>query len=319
MRKQLISVIALLLCIGCFLSACGSKNSAPTASGASGGYMDDKETYAPVASEEASWDASAANGIIETVAPSQSLIMTYSANLELETLDYAASLASIQEAIKQAKGYVSSQQSSGGYASYDGYYYPPFMEMVVKIPAANFQSFLEKADGYGNVVSLNSWQEDITSGYLDTQARLNSLQAQKDRLMELMEKAETVEDLITIEYHLSDVIYQIESTSSQMKAYQNMADYSTVTIYLREVRQVTYQAQTFGERLVARLKTGWNNFVEAVQEFILGVVGAIPFLIILGLLVVAILLIVKKAKKRKEANRKKMWEEAQKQEEQNKE
>ena len=68
----------------------------------------------------------------------------------------------------------------------------------------------------------------MTLQYVDLESHKKALTTEQDRLIELMEQAETVEDIITIEGRLSEVRYQLESMESQLRTYDNKIDYSTV-------------------------------------------------------------------------------------------
>lgn len=312
--KKICKVLVLFLAVSVLVTACGAKSSADYG-GDNGYYYYDDEMSAPMpAPAEAAWggvsydEAKAEEGwdYAESEYSSdpsqQGLIMTYSANIDVETLDFDTSYTALQEAIRKTGGYISSQYRSGGYTSYNGSYIKQSAEFQIKIPAARFQEFVDSINSCGSVKSVNTWQEDITSGYLDTQARLQSLNAQKDRLTAMMEKAETVADLIQIEQQLSNTIYQIESYTSQMKVYQNLADYSTVTVYLNEVSVVTSNPVTFGQRIVETFRRTGRNIVYFFEDLVLGLIEALPVIVFAVVVVFIIIKAVKahKARKQKE-------------------
>ena len=65
-----------------------------------------------------------------------------------------------------------------------------------------------------------------------------------------MEKAESIEDIITIEQRLSNVRYQIESMEAQLRTYDNKVDYSTVHLDVSEVKELTpVHEETLWERI----------------------------------------------------------------------
>ena len=308
--KRTLKIIALFLVVCMFMTACGGK------SGADNSYYYDDEAYAPMpepvpsmggaaydAKAEQSYDYyEAENGTYSDPNSQQGLILTFSASIDMETLDFEASMAALQEAISKAGGFISNQYRSGGYTSYNGSYIRQSAELQIKVPAAKFHEFVDSVNTVGNVRSVNTWQEDITSGYLDTKARLESLNAQKDRLIAMMDQAETVADLIQIEQQLSNTIYQIESYTSQMKVYQNLADYSTITVYLNEVSVVTSNPVTFGQRIIDTFKRTGRNIVRFGENLVLGLIEALPLIVFAVILFLIIRKAVKvyKAKKQRE-------------------
>ena len=71
-----------------------------------------------------------------------------------------------------------------------------------------------------------------------------ALETEQDRLLELMEQAETTEDLLAIESRLTDVRYQLESAASQLKLYDSLVSYSTVYLTVEEVQKLTPRSGT---------------------------------------------------------------------------
>jgi hypothetical protein len=319
--KKWTKLIALTLLAAVFLTACGGKS--PQNGGAyypsdmetAGGsfYYDEAYDYAPmeVPAPDPVYNsegkpANSADG------KQAGLILTFSANVDIETLDFEQSMQAIRSAIEACGGYISSQRQNGGYTNYGGYYVTQSVDMQIKVPADRFQEFLNGTAQFGNVTSVNSWQEDITGAYMDTKARLESLESQRQRLMAMMDQAETVSDLIQIEAQLSETIYQIESYTSQMKIYQGLADYSTIDISLREVSVVTSNPQTFGERIIETFKRTGRNFVDTCEDLVLTLIELLPGLIILAVIVLVIVRVVKARKARKQREYEAWIEEQQK-------
>ncbi len=319
--KKWTKLIALTLLAAVFLTACGGKS--PQNSGAyypsdmetAGGsfYYDEAYDYAPmeVPAPEPAYN-SEAKPANSADGKQSGLILTFSADVDIETLDFEQSMQAIRSAIEACGGYISSQRQNGGYTNYGGYYVTQSVDMQIKVPADRFQEFLNGTAQFGNVTSVNSWQEDITGAYMDTKARLESLESQRQRLMAMMDQAETVSDLIQIEAQLSETIYQIESYTSQMKIYQGLADYSTIDISLREVSVVTSNPQTFGERIIETFKRTGRNFVDTCEDLVLTLIELLPGLIILAVIVLVIVKVVKARKARKQREYEAWVEEQQK-------
>ena len=76
--------------------------------------------------------------------------------------------------------------------------------------------------------------------------RLETYAIEEERLLSMLEKATTVEEMIQLESRLSDIRYQIESLESRLRNWQNQVDYSTITIYLREVEELSDTARGEG-------------------------------------------------------------------------
>lgn len=153
----------------------------------------------------------------------------YTANLTLETRDYDTARAALDAALSDADGYM---ESSSEYTNTDS---TRSVSLTLRVPQDNYKSFLAAAAQSGSVTYQNQQAEDITTRYMDTEARLASLTAQRTRLQELQAQADTLADLLEIESSLSDVQYQIESWQSQLDWYSNQVSCCTVYITLNEV------------------------------------------------------------------------------------
>ena len=87
-----------------------------------------------------------------------------------------------------------------------------------------------------------------------------------------------------------------------MRSYDNQVDYSTVNVYLREVRKVS-EGTGFGTRVRAAFSGSWDNFVEGVQRFVIAVIYALPLICILAVIAVIVIPLVIRHNRRVRAHR----------------
>ena len=129
------------------------------------------------------------------------------------------------------------------------------------------------------------------------QARLKALQAQEKRLLEMMEIAETVEDIITIEDKLTDVRYRIDSFQSSLNNWDRRVAYSTLNITVKEVQVYTPETVTkisYGQELWRAFTGSLKNAGQFFKDLLVFLVSAIPTLVILAVLVLVFLPLLKK-------------------------
>ena len=157
----------------------------------------------------------------------------YTANLSLESKDYDAARAALDAALAEAGGYLesSSEYSDAGDSR--------SVSLTYRVPQANYQSFLDAVAQAGNVTYKSQQAEDVTTQYMDIEARLDSLKEQRARLQELKASADNLSDLLQIESSLSDVQYQLESYQSQLDWYSRQVECCTVYLSLEEVQTYT--------------------------------------------------------------------------------
>ena len=200
----------------------------------------------------------------------------YTANLTLETRDYDTARAALDAALSDADGYM---ESSSEYTNTDS---TRSVSLTLRVPQDSYKSFLAAAAQSGSVTYQNQQAEDITTRYMDTEARLASLTAQRTRLQELQAQADTLADLLEIESSLSDVQYQIESWQSQLDWYSNQVQQCTVYVNLSEVQNYTPTDESFLGSVGAAFAQGWSNFVNGLQQLAVWLAGAWPVVLVVA-------------------------------------
>lgn len=112
--------------------------------------------------------------------------------------------------------------------------------------------------------------KNISERYYDTQSRLETAQIKLERLQELLKKAESMEDIITIESAISETEYEIEDLSGTMRHYDALVGYATVDLELSEVYRLsgTEDApKSFGEKLANAFTDGLAATGQTLEDF----------------------------------------------------
>ena len=282
------ALLAAVLLAGCG-SSIGSKNG-------DGGYYSVNES---AASAEVAYDsaAGAANSSIvpeelpdSTDETAQKII--YNADIRMESTDFDAARDTLLAAVEDCGAWMEYSSLSGDAKDHDRYAY-----YTVRVPVENYRTFLAAVGEAGSVLDLSETAENITSCYIDVQARLAALEAQRDRLNDLADQAETTADLLEIESQLSDVQYQLENYTRQLKNMDQQVSYSTVDIRLSEVATLTPTGTTFGERVVDAFADGWRGFVVFIQGFVLAVIYLWPVLLVVGVVIAVVVTVTKRRRK----------------------
>ena len=208
----------------------------------------------------------------------------YNADLSLESTDFDAARTALTDAVEAHGGYISYSDLSGSAEDQDRY-----SHYTVRIPADSYRDFLEAVSGAANVLSVSESAEDITSEYIDVEARIASLENQRSRLNELADTAETTADLLEIESQLSDVQYQLESYTRQRSWMDDQVQYSTVDIRLSEVKTLTPETPVgFAEEAGRAFLDGWEAFSLFIKGLVLGLIYAWPAVLIVVIVVIVV-------------------------------
>ena len=259
------------------LAGCGASSASNTAiAEIDRGAAADYESAAGASS----WGGDTTEGMTDEgtlLAPDPARKIIYTADLNLESTEFDSASASLLDALAQAGGYVQSSESGGSTE------YGRWVRWSLRVPADQYRSFLTAAENSASRTSLSESTEDVTADYVDVEARLNSLEAQRQRLEELRAQAGNLEDLLAIENQLTQVQYQIESYTGRKRVLDDQITYSTVNVYLDEVKVLSPTSTSFGSRIARAFTEGWRGFGHGLQDMAVALVGGLPWLLVLGL------------------------------------
>ena len=270
MKKRLLpfllaSVMALALLSGCGGSA-GGNSGAPSDSAASAPSASDN-SFAIGGAGKAEFDAAAPEepspNEEEAVEEGREVKLIRTAELELETTSFDQADSGIGVLTEELGGYMeNSSVRSWGHSERWATY-------TVRVPAENFDRFLEKAGELCHLTWQSTGQENVSETYYDIEGRLKTQKIKLERLQDLLSKAELMEDIITIESAISETEYQIENLSGSLRHYDDLVDYATIHITLNEVYKLSNIEETpdsFASRMGGAFSSGWRSFVDSMES-----------------------------------------------------
>lgn len=313
--KKKVFLPALMLALAVFMSSCGSVKTSNSAdmmvmpsSAPSMEYTEVGKEYDNAFAAEDFTDGGIESPIYND--PNAKVIRT--ASLTIQTTEFEDAVAALARLTEEKGGYYESARVDGGgvydqYARRTGYY-------VIRIPKENYLAFRNATGTIGHVYSITEETVDVGESYYDTEARLATLKTKHERLLSLLEKAENMEDIISLESALADVQYQIDMHSSTLRKYDSLIGFSTFTVWLEEVVKISNEPgvkESFGSRLVSSLKSGFEAFGTGIENFALwlarNLIGVILFLGIAGAVAAVV---YKKAVRRRKKKENKTDQEA---------
>ncbi len=238
---------------------------------------------------------------------SRKLIKTV--DLMVETQDFDGLMPLIEQKVAELGGYIENSDVYNG-SNYRSYRDLRWASLTVRVPQNNLEEFISDVKVVSNVTNCNQRVEDVTLTYVDLESHKKALQTEQDRLLELLEVAETVDDIITIESRLSQVRYEIESMEAQLRSYDNKVNYSTVYMNIEEVEILTpVVEETAGQRIVRGFSESVTDVLHGIKEFCIGFIISLPYLLVWGIIVAVVIVVIIKLIKRTErkAEQKKMF------------
>ena len=224
----------------------------------------------------------------------------YTGSMDMETTDFDQAIRGLEDLTADCGGYVeSSSVSTRG----SGYRYADY---TVRIPAERYGDFWDQAGALCHVTWKDQQKQNVSSAYYDTEGRLKTQQTKLERLQSLLARAETMEDIITIESAISETEYTIDSLSGELRYYDDLVSYSTITLSVSEVYRLSgteEPADSFGARLGGAFVSGWQGFLGGLED--LAVALAYGWMWVLLVIAAAVLAVCwlrhRRAKRRRQA------------------
>ena len=330
--RSLKKAAACALALVFLLSACGAakNNSAATESSyrenasEKGAYAEDNYDYTAAAEdsdeevyaedEYGGEDSDAgAGGVEQADLESSNRKIVYTGNISLQTLEYDKSSQSVHEKIEKYGGFIESEDSRNE----DPYWYyrersgssaertRRSLNITARIPAEQFDAFMKDLENDGQVINTSINAQNISVSYATHDASKKALEIERDRLLEMMDKAETIEEMIAVEERLTEVERELGNETTTLTGMDRDVNFSTVYISVEEVFEYseTVVETTYGEKLQRAFGRAIDGFVKFWQDVLLFIVGSFPFLIMLAILIFVIVKVSRRSIRRGEEKR----------------
>jgi len=160
-------------------------------------------------------------------------------------------------------------------------------ELTIRVPASVFEQAMNDLRGLGSVDGQSISGQDVTSQFIDLNARLRTWQAQEAVLLRLMRRATSIESTLRVQNQLQDVQFRIEQIKGQLRLLDNQTSLATIDVSLREAgAPVGVEQAAAHER--PNLGEAWDRAVDGFLGVIFAVVVGLGYLIPLAAIAFAI-------------------------------
>ena len=275
MRFATVWAVGTLLLLALVTPACAGGNSGAQSGG--GGASPDQEV------EQASVQlAESAGSGAGRIAPSSAVgsesqvlpedfdrKIVKSAELGIRAEAVRESAAQAQQIAAQFGGSVLSSQISRD----DGSIYA---DLVLSIPSEEFEKALDELRGLGKQVTTDTVMgEDVTEEFVDLQSRERNLLAAEQSLLELYDRAESVNDALAIERELTNIRGQIEQVQGRIKYLEERTALSQITLTIHPVLSPKPSGPAWDPaRVVAQ---AWNASLLVLQSLATAILSVVAF------------------------------------------
>jgi hypothetical protein len=206
-------------------------------------------------------------------------------NISIVVEDTLAAKGSIERLVAEMASedaFVVSSTELGGTADRS-----PRITMVLRVPSTRFGEVMDRLAALAvEVQERTETAQDVTEEYVDLQARLESLETARARLLSIMEDAETTEDLLQAEQQLTQREAEIESLKGRVEYLTQSARLSRISVTLSP--DVLSQPIEGRWRPAETAREAFEALVNSLQGFgrflIYFSIAILPWLVLLGLI-----------------------------------
>ncbi|MES2094648.1 MAG: DUF4349 domain-containing protein [Actinomycetota bacterium] len=158
---------------------------------------------------------------------------------------------------------------------------PGSAQLVLRIPSAKLDGALQQLKRLGRVEKVSLATQDVTGVTQDLDARITALSTSVGRLTELMSRATTTADLISIESALAERQSNLESLTAQRRGLTDQVDLATLTVDFGTAATAPVRPPaTFVSGVVA----GWGTLVSFFSALLVVVGVLLPWMIVAAVL-----------------------------------
>ena len=193
---------------------------------------------------------------------------------------FDSKLAAVRAFVEQEQGFISGTDAQSNPVTSDQIRTGVVTFMV---PAAKFDATIDGLATMGKVQNEHISGNDVSAQYVDLQARLANEEAQRDAMLVLLKRAQSISDIIAVQTQIGQITGQIEQLKGQIQYIEHNTAYSTVTVSLFEAGVPVRSAQQDSWGFTSALSDAAHNFVTTVDYVITGLGAIGPVVILVGL------------------------------------
>jgi len=219
------------------------------------------------------------NSMIDTAPTDRKIIRN--AELSLETDSPEQTQQSITSIAENNGGFVvESQQSSSDVRSSTR----DIVSMSVRVPAQKFGDVLDQIRRTSKRVVFETVKgDDVTEEFIDVEARLKAKKALEQQFVEIMKRANSVQDALNVQSELAGVRAEIEKIEGRKRFLENQANLSTIKMKLQSPVAFAASSSGFSEKLGQSFGTGFDFALNIVLGLVTFVIAVLPFALFIGL------------------------------------
>ena len=194
---------------------------------------------------------------------------------------FDSKLAAVRALVQLEQGFISGTDAQASPANPNDQIRSGVISFMV--PAAKFDDTIDQLSKLGKVQNEHISGNDVSAQYVDLQARLANEEAQRNAMLALLGRAQSVSDIIAVQNQLGQITQQIEQLKGQIAYIEHNTTYSTVSVSVTEAGAPVQQVPNDSWGFASALTDAAHNFVTTINYIIVGIGAVGPIVILLGL------------------------------------
>ena len=155
------------------------------------------------------------------------VVKTGNVQLEVAKGRFEPTMARLTDLAAGSGGFVAATQASETGSS-------PAGSVTLRVPEPSFEAVLNQVRALGKVDSVSTQGQDVTAQYVDLQARIDALQAARQRHLAILAKASAIGDVLAVQQQIDGLQSQLEQLQGQQKVLDDQTRYGTLTVAVAE-------------------------------------------------------------------------------------
>lgn len=185
------------------------------------------------------------------------LVKTGKIRLEVQDIELAKSLT--DSIVRASRGYYQSDilHQGSDHSSY---------ELIIKLPVRNFDLVPSSIRQLGEITFKSINVVDVTKEYHDLSLRLKHHEAYLDRYIEILDIADSIKDILTIQERIRVLEEEVEAKKGHMRYLNHQSTYSTLhlTIDQYHPQLATTDNPHFGHDMANAFISGLNGLLDLI-------------------------------------------------------
>ena len=198
--------------------------------------------------------------------------------ISFQTDDIDKTKSFISQTVQQLNGYISHDTASGHSSR-------PEHKLIIRVPADKFDALLNNiSESVKKLDSKNIEVRDVTEEFIDVEARIKTKKELQTRYTTLLDRANTIEEILRIAKINGELQTEIESAEGRMKYLMDRIAFSTLSVAYYQcidspASPFRFFDFDFSRRFVVAAKDGWDGFLW----FVIALTHAWVFLVFMGI------------------------------------